>query len=296
MRSENAYPTIFLVQTLKQIGSNRIAMFGVYGALSGFLPHGMIQPFHQLVDTPPGAGNRRLYHMVESVQPQGTLCLPVLPVRLAGGGSPAAFSQLRSVSMQIPSSATTSLLGRPCSVTNRRAPSLNFSSYLRGAMPSLFPILFFSFSFHYTDSFSVFQDGKGTIDFPDDFLGKLWDETDWQAAKEILADIQKQIALAAYRHDDEAITALQKQLVRRMEIKQLAVQKICGSNSGLGVDGVKWKESGEKIRAALMLTSKGVQAKPMRDIIVKSKSTGRERTYGLPTYFDRVMQVCMAFL
>lgn len=136
---------------------------------------------------------------------------------------------------------------------------------------------------------------RPSIDFPDEFLGEFWENTDWQAAREILAELQKQIALAAYRHDDEKITALQKQLVRRVEIKQLAVQKVCSGDSGPGVDGVKWKTPGEKMRAALMLTSKEFQAKPLRDIIVKSKSTGKERTYGLPTYFDRAMQVLYGF-
>ncbi len=37
-----------------------------------------------------------------------------------GDGAPAAFSQLRSVSMQMPSSAATSRLGRPCSVCPSR--------------------------------------------------------------------------------------------------------------------------------------------------------------------------------
>ena len=46
----------------------------------------------------------------------------------SGDGAPAAFSQLRSVSMQMPSSAATSRLGRPCSVTIRTAPALKASS------------------------------------------------------------------------------------------------------------------------------------------------------------------------
>ena len=37
-------------------------------------------------------------------------------------------SQLRSVAMQMPSSAATSRLGRPCSVTIRTAPALKASS------------------------------------------------------------------------------------------------------------------------------------------------------------------------
>ncbi len=49
------------------------------------------------------------------------------------------------------------------------------------------------------------------------------------------------------------------------------------------------------MRAALMLTSKNYHAQPLRDIKVKSKPTGRERTYGLPTYFDQAMQVLYGF-
>ena len=136
---------------------------------------------------------------------------------------------------------------------------------------------------------------RPSIDFPDTFLGELWEEIDWKAAEKLLADMQKKIALAAQQRDDEKIKALQMQLVRRTEIKQLAVRQVCSGDSGPGVDGIKWKTPGEKMRAALMLTSKNYRAQPMRDIKVKSKPTGRERTYGLPTYFDRAMQILYGF-
>ena len=136
---------------------------------------------------------------------------------------------------------------------------------------------------------------RPSIDFPDDFLGELWEKINWTESERILADLQKKLALAAYQRDDERIKALQMQLVRRTEIKQLAVRKVCGGDSGPGGDGIKWKHPWEKMRAALMLTSKNYRAQPMRDIKVKSKSTGRERTYGLPTYFDRAMQVLYGF-
>ncbi len=142
---------------------------------------------------------------------------------------------------------------------------------------------------------STLRTVRPSIDFPDEYLGELWDSTDWQVAKAVLAELQKQLSLAAYQQDDEKIAALQKQLVRRVEVKQLAVQKVCSGDSGPGVDGIKWKTSGEKMRAALMLTSKNYHAQPLRDIIVKSRTTGKERTYGLPTYFDRAMQVLYGF-
>lgn len=70
-----------------------------------------------------------------------------------GDITPAAFSQLRRVTMHIPSSEATYRLGRPSSVTRRTVHSLNFSSY-RGAR-----FLFLAFSFHYIDCFCVFLDG-----------------------------------------------------------------------------------------------------------------------------------------
>ena len=59
---------------------------------------------------------------------------------------PDAFSQLRSVSIQIPSSLAASVGCRPCSVTKRAAPVLNSSSYRGGGVPFLafFSSIFFA--------------------------------------------------------------------------------------------------------------------------------------------------------
>ena len=59
---------------------------------------------------------------------------------------PDAFSQLRSVSIQIPSSLAASVGCRPCSVTKRAAPALNSSSYRGGGVPFLafFSSIFFA--------------------------------------------------------------------------------------------------------------------------------------------------------
>lgn len=59
---------------------------------------------------------------------------------------------------------------------------------------------------------SALETKKPSVDFPDEFLGELWEKTDWQAAEQILADMQKELALATYRHDDERVTALQRSL------------------------------------------------------------------------------------
>ncbi len=60
--------------------------------------------------------------------------------------TPQAFSQLRSVSIQIPNSLATSVGCRPCSVTSRTAPALKASSYRGGGVPffTFFCSIFFA--------------------------------------------------------------------------------------------------------------------------------------------------------
>mgnify|MGYP000367514551 CR=1 FL=1 len=62
--------------------------------------------------------------------------------------------------MQMPSSAATSRLGRPCSVTIRTAP---LEAHRNAAALGVFVLwlTFFITPFHYTDCFSVRQIGYG---------------------------------------------------------------------------------------------------------------------------------------
>lgn len=83
--------------------------------------------------------------------------------------------------------------------------------------------------------------------------------------------------------------------MRLNEAKLLAVRHVCDSSSGPGVDRIIWTKPEEKMKAALSLTSRGFKAKPLRDIIVHSKSTGKDRRMGLPTYYDRAMQVLYSY-
>lgn len=128
------------------------------------------------------------------------------------------------------------------------------------------------------------------IQFPDEYFAKLWNEIDWEQAEEALAQLQKELALAACARDTKRITELQKRIVRLDEAKLLAVRHICSSPSGPGVDGEKWVRPEQKMKGALSLTSDGYQAKPLRMIITHSKSTGKDRHIGVPTFYDRSMQ------
>lgn len=116
-----------------------------------------------------------------------------------------------------------------------------------------------------------------SMEFGDDYLAQLWDEIDWNAAESKLAGLQRRLSIAAFRKDDKGIVDLQKRIVRDLDIKCLAVRHVVNSTSSPGVDGVKWRTSGEKMRAAMSLTSKGYHASPMRQILIVAKNTGKER-------------------
>ena len=133
------------------------------------------------------------------------------------------------------------------------------------------------------------------IVFSDEYLGSLWDAIDWETAKEKLAAMQADLTIAAFRKDAKVIQELQKSIVRDIDIKCLAVRHVVQSRSGPGVDGVRWRTSGEMMRAAMSLTSKDYKAQPLRQINIISKNTGKERKSGIPTYHDRAMNVLYGY-
>lgn len=134
-----------------------------------------------------------------------------------------------------------------------------------------------------------------SVDFPDEYLARLWDEKDWDAAEEKLAIQQERLTIAAYRQDSKAIENGQKSIVRDIDNKCLAVRHVCASTSSPGVDGVKWRTSAEKMRAAMSLTSKDYHASPLRQIELTAKNTGKVRRPQLPTYYDRAMNVLYGY-
>lgn len=133
------------------------------------------------------------------------------------------------------------------------------------------------------------------IEFSDEYLASLWDNINWTAAEEKLAQLQERLTIAAFRRDAKEIEQLQKRIVRDTDIKCLAVRHVVASTSGPGVDGVRWKTTAEMMRAALSLTSKDYHASPLRQILIKAKNTGKERRPRLPTYHDRAMNVLYGY-
>ena len=88
------------------------------------------------------------------------------------------------------------------------------------------------------------------ITFPDEFLAEQWDSIDWDAAAEKLALLQEKLTIAAFGRKEKTIRKLQYQIVNEIDIKCLAVRHVVASTSGPGIDGVRWRTSAEKMRAA----------------------------------------------
>lgn len=101
--------------------------------------------------------------------------------------------------------------------------------------------------------------------------------------------------MAAYKRQNNNIQRLQSYIVNDIDIKCLAVRHVANSGSGPGVDRIRWKTPAEYMRAALTLSAKGYKAKPLRQIGMKAKNTGKMRYAGIPTYFDRAMNVLYGY-
>ena len=68
----------------------------------------------------------------------------------------------------------------------------------------------------------------------DEYLAKLWEHINWKAAEEKLADLQYQLARAAYRKDSADIEELQNIIVRDLDVKCLAVRHVVSTSSSPG--------------------------------------------------------------
>jgi RNA-directed DNA polymerase len=126
-------------------------------------------------------------------------------------------------------------------------------------------------------------------------LERRWKTFDWNFAEATLARYQREISVAAFSGDWEAISRAQKRLVRSIEAKALAVRHVCDAVSQAGIDGVKWVSGAEKMKAALSLDSKGYEAKPTRMVVVRQKGKPKDRHVQMPTYYDRAMQTLYAY-
>ena len=118
-----------------------------------------------------------------------------------------------------------------------------------------------------------------------------WEFFDWEQAEKDLVAEQEKLSSAAIQKNFSLVRKLQRKIVQKFENRCLAVRHVSNSNSAVGVDGVKWTTSLEKIQAAIKLGEQEYHASPMRVIKFCSKNNGKIRRGHLLTYFDRAMSV-----
>lgn len=124
-------------------------------------------------------------------------------------------------------------------------------------------------------------------------MAAMWRGLDWTRLEDQLLEQQQSLARVAFAGHWDHVSLLQKELVRSIAAKALAVRHIVQTDSEPGVDHVRWTTDAEKMRAALSLTSKGYRAKPYRRILLLDN--GKERRINVPTAYDKAMQALYAF-
>jgi RNA-directed DNA polymerase len=118
-----------------------------------------------------------------------------------------------------------------------------------------------------------------------------WEAVTWRTIQKQVFRLQMRIAKATREGRWGKVKALQWLLTHSSSAKLLAVRRVV-RNPGrytAGVDGVLWRTSGQKLRAARSLQRRGYHPQPLRRIYI-SKRNGKRRPLGIPTMVDRAQQ------
>ena len=133
-------------------------------------------------------------------------------------------------------------------------------------------------------------------DILDNELAKQWRKTSLKKAQIFVKRLQTRIAKAVKEGKYRLAERLQYLLVNSFYAKLLAVRRVTGNRGkrSAGVDGEKWTNPQEKMRAVLRLTGKGYQAKPLRRVFIPKPHSDKFRPLSIPTMYDRAMQALYA--
>ncbi len=123
-----------------------------------------------------------------------------------------------------------------------------------------------------------------------------WDVIEWHRVITNVNKLQFRIAKAVKEEKRHLVKRLQYLLKNSFFAKLLSVLKVT-SNKGKrtpGIDGILWKTSERKLKAALSLTNKSYKAKPLKRTFIEKKGKKKKRPLGIPTMYDRAMQALHA--
>ena len=123
-------------------------------------------------------------------------------------------------------------------------------------------------------------------------LENQWINIDWKKAETLVNRLQSRIAKAVIQCKWSLVKRLQYLLTHSYYAKLLATKSVT-QNKGkrtAGTDGETWSSPQAKMKAALSLTDKEYNAKPLRRVYIEKYGSNKKRPLGIPTMYDRAMQ------
>src|SRR3972149_1107160 len=123
-------------------------------------------------------------------------------------------------------------------------------------------------------------------------LEDQWNNIDWKKVEKHVNRLQARIAKAVKDGIWHLVKRLQHLLTHSFYAKLLAIKKV-NKNRGkrtAGIDCETWSSPESKMRAALCLTDKKYEAKPLKRVFIEKPGKKKKRPLGIPTMYDRSMQ------
>jgi RNA-directed DNA polymerase len=127
-------------------------------------------------------------------------------------------------------------------------------------------------------------------------LKSQWNSIDWKKVEKNVNRLQTRIAKAVIKRKWHLVKRLTYLLTHSYYAKLLATRNVT-QNKGkrtAGIDGETWSSPESKMNAAFSLTDKKYVAKPLRRVYIEKYGTNKKRPLGIPTMYDRAMQLLYA--